>query len=445
MDDEGRVVLLHGVNAVWKHAPYAPPETSGGFSARDADWLAANGFNAVRLGVLFAGVMPERGVISTEYLDAIARVVALLAARGIWVQLDFHQDMMSERYQGEGFPPWAVDDDGLPHPANFGFPGNYFTPEVMRAFDNFWSNADGVWDHYRDAWAAVAARFGRHPFVMGYDVMNEPWPGSDWVSCANPAGCLVHDALELQRLHEHVIAGIRAVDPTGIVWIEPNVIFNSGAKTNYGALAPIADANLGFSFHDYCLTSSTTYAHGVPAGPDCPVQERIVFDNAREAEARIGAASLLTEFGASDDLSDVASVAKIADERLTGWMYWHYKNWADPTTSGGSTQGLFADDRDLTTERPKVDVLVRPFPAATMGEPMALSFDPDAGDFRYRYRPSSGDAPTVILVPAERHYPGGYEIVVDGGAATRLDHGRRVEVRADAGATEVDVHFFPMR
>jgi endoglycosylceramidase len=120
VDGEGRVVLLHGVNAVWKRAPYAPPATPAGFTARDADWLAAQGFNTVRLGVIFAGVMPRRGVVDQGYLDRVQRVVDLLAARRIWVLLDFHQDMYNEKFSGEGFPAWAVHDDGLRTPGDAG-------------------------------------------------------------------------------------------------------------------------------------------------------------------------------------------------------------------------------------------------------------------------------------------------------------------------------------
>ena len=174
VDEKNRVVLLHGVNGVWKLAPYFPPEVAAGFVAADADWLRDHGFNTVRLGVIFAGVMPAKGVIDPGYLEGVDRVVQLLAARGIWVMLDFHQDMYSERYEGEGFPDWAVNDDGLPHLNDFGFPGNYFTPECSRAFDNFWANTDGLWDHYRDAWKAVAAKWKDQPYLMGYDLINEP-------------------------------------------------------------------------------------------------------------------------------------------------------------------------------------------------------------------------------------------------------------------------------
>ena len=78
VDRRGRVVILHGVNAVWKLAPYVPPNSVLGFSDADADWLSDHGFNAVRLGVLFAGVMPHQGLIDHGYLEKVDRVVKLL-------------------------------------------------------------------------------------------------------------------------------------------------------------------------------------------------------------------------------------------------------------------------------------------------------------------------------------------------------------------------------
>ena len=85
--------------------------------------------------------------------------------------------------------------------------------------------------------------------------------------------------------------------------------------------------------------------------PLCEQLHRLDFDNAEIVTARIGAAGLVTEFGATDDLSVLESITRLADEYLVGWMYWHYKNWGDPTTVSGETgaQGLFSQDSDLTT------------------------------------------------------------------------------------------------
>ena len=59
VDPQGRVVIVHGLNLVWKHAPYVPPATRAGFLARDARWLARHGFNGARVGTLWAGLTPD--------------------------------------------------------------------------------------------------------------------------------------------------------------------------------------------------------------------------------------------------------------------------------------------------------------------------------------------------------------------------------------------------
>jgi len=420
MDAQGRVVLLHGVNAVWKRAPYVPPATAAGFTARDADWIAAQGFNTVRLGVLFAGVMPSRGHVDQRYLASVAKVVDLLAARKVWVLLDFHQDLYNEKFSGEGFPAWAVHDDGLPLPYDAGFPGNYFQPATSRAFDNFYANVNGLTDLYAQAWKAVAARFTKTSYVLGYDVMNEPWPGTSFATCANPAGCPVFDTQSLQPMYEKALAGIRTVDAKRIVWLEPNVLFNDGAQTQLGAAKPFTDPQLGLSFHQYCTTAGLTHSSGGTAGPDCGPQGELVFGNADQVASSKGWASLLTEYGASDDLPDVARVTAAADEHLVGWQYWHYKEWSDPTTEsqGSGGQGLFTNDKDLSTvKRAKADLLIRPFARAVAGIPTAMAFDTGTKAFTLTYtaRPSSGL--TEVFLPA-RQYPKGYAVTVTGATVT---------------------------
>ena len=56
-----------------------------------------------------------------------------------------------------------------------------------------------------------------------------------------------------------------------------------------------------------------------------------------------------------------------------GWTYWAYKRWDDPTTADTS-QGLFADDSDLSTVKTdKLRQLVRTYPQATAGIPTRIS------------------------------------------------------------------------
>jgi endoglycosylceramidase len=449
VDGLDRVVLLHGVNAVWKLRDdnrYTPPDEPRGFTAADADWLAAHGFNTVRLGVIFAGVMPQPGVIDHAYLAGIDRVVQLLADRGIYVMFDFHQDMYNEKYGGEGFPDWAVYDDGVP-PTNIGFPQTYFTPAVGRAFDNFWQNTGNLWDHYRDAWIAVAARWADQDYHGGYDLLNEPYPGAHFASCANTEGCPVFDTQYLQPMHEHVLRGIRAVDPGNIVWFEPNFVFNGGAKSHYATLAPIADANIGLSWHKYCVTGLVLHSQGFTDLPGCEQMHQVVTDNAEATIEKMQATTLVTEFGASDDLPDLQQVMDQTDRQFTGWQYWAYKNWRDPTTesqeSGG--QGLFTDDEDLSTVKlDKLAILERPYPRATAGVPVtgALRFDAATKAFDYAYTPRCAGGPTEIYVP-KLHYPDGYALAVEGARVLSPPNATLLKLENLRGVTQVTVRITP--
>ena len=105
-DSDGRVVVLHGLNQVYKVPPYEP--SADGFGDDDAAFLAANGFNAVRVGVIWAAVEPQPLSYDDNYLASIAQTVATLASHGIVSLLDFHQDLYNEVFQGEGAPAWAV-------------------------------------------------------------------------------------------------------------------------------------------------------------------------------------------------------------------------------------------------------------------------------------------------------------------------------------------------
>ena len=453
VDQHNRVVLVHGVNAVWKRAPHVPPATPEGFVEADARWLSDHGFNGARVGTLWVGVTPDApGEVDTEYLQRWDRVVRLLAERRIWTLFDFHQDQMSPEYQGEGVPEWAVEP--LKGPANeapppqFGFPFNYFTPQVSELYENLWDERGRVWDGYRGAWIAVAKKWGDRPYVMGYDLLNEPWAGPEWPDCLDPVtGCPQVESEELQPFFEHALGGIRMVDRRSLVWFEPQLLSGgTSAPTGFGPVE--GEEQLGYSWHNYCPHGALLQAiqlgavapEEVDLSQTCAPFEQRVFEQHEATARRMKAVHAVTEFGASDDLTIIRNVTRLADEQLTSWFYWHYKNWGDPTTQSQESgeQGLFADDGDLSSLKlPKARLLVRTYPQATAGVPVSLSFDPDTGLMRYRYRPRRATAPTEIFL-SPLHYPDGYEVVVTGGRVVG-DDGRVATVAATRGVDEVTV------
>src|SRR3954471_18252295 len=449
-DAGGRVFVTHGVNMVYKVPPYEP--SVSGFGDEDAAFLEHDGFNSVRLGVIYKAVEPQPGVYDDAYLAKIAQTAALLEKHGIAPLLDFHQDMYNERFQGEGWPDWAVLDDGLPAEPQAGFPGNYLVqPGLNRAFDNFYANAAGpggvgIGDRYASAWGHVASRFAGDDGILGYDLVNEPWPGNGWQQCANPAGCPAFDQGAFAAFYRRTIKAIRAGDARHLTWYEPVSIFNDGADTN---LPKFDDAHLGMSWHNYCVAGDVSGSGG-GGGEGCGATERVVFQNAAKHSQTTGDANLLTEFGATDDFDTLRRIINRADEFMDGWQYWAYCGCSDPTTQGpGETQAIVKDPAKPPAgdnlKSAKLDVLVRPYPQLIAGTPKSWSYDEGTKDFKLDYTTAragggafSGRPTTEVFVPA-RQYPSGYAARVEGAAIASAPGAEVLQLQACPGASEVKV------
>ncbi len=143
--------------------------------------LKENGFELIRLGLIWDAVEPKKGEYNKEYIDFILDILDECESEGIYVFLDMHQDLYSGFGDGcgDGAPDWACLTDKYEyHKAKFVWAEGYFWGRaVHRAFDNFWSNKDGVQDDYHKMWSHIAETAGNRPAVIGYDVMNEPFPG----------------------------------------------------------------------------------------------------------------------------------------------------------------------------------------------------------------------------------------------------------------------------
>src|SRR3954447_10140054 len=436
VDQYGRVVIVHGLNLVWKRAPYAPPDTAAGFTAEDAAWFAKYGFNGARLGVLWAGVTPDQpGVADPAYFRRIDRITKLLSDKQIWTLFDMHQDQWHEEYGGEGVPGWAAKrpmpfalTPWLPVP----FPEGYWTPEVSTVFDHFWANKDNLLTGWAAAWKLVAQHYRNQPYSMGYDLLNEPWAGIEWPSCLT-TGCAASYSSELQPAMTRGLEAVRRADTKNIVWWEPQQ-FTGGQKLDSYYTAVAGEKNLGFSWHNYC-PDVFFESQGVPGSntDNCRDYTANRETHALDQASRMDAAPLMTEWGATDNAQAVGIDADGADDALMGWTYWAYKHWDDPTTADDS-QGLFTDDADLSTVKmDKLRQLVRTYPQATAGTPTTISYDAATGLFSMTYTPKlSIQQPTQIFV-SPLTSPHGYDVQVTGGTATKT--GSTVLVRATSAKT----------
>ena len=308
------------------------------------------------------------------------------------------------------------------------FPTGYWTPEVSTVFDNFWANEGGLLDGWVAAWEVAAERWRDQPYLMGYDLLNEPWAGREGMTCLTD-GCPATYAEELQPAMERALAAIREIDRNNLVWWEPQQFAGGQPLDTYYEAVP-GERQLGFSWHSYC-PEVFFESQGVPGGD---VEKCWEFNRGRQAHAleqarTMNAVAMMSEWGATDNTRAIHIDAAAADESLMGWTHWAYKRWNDPTTADDA-QGLFRDDsRFASVKRAKLRELVRTYAQATAGTPLTMRFDTTTGDFTFRYRPDpSITAPTRIFV-SPLHYPDGYRVEVRGGRVVQRDP-RHLSVRA---------------
>lgn len=450
VDPDGRVLVLQGVNMVNKVGSYAPSAT--GFDADDAAFLAEQGFTTVRLGLIWKAVEPSPGQYDDAYLANVRRTTELLANQGIWTMLDFHQDMYNEKFQGEGAPDWAVQDGGLPAAPQLGFPYNYFgMPAVNRAYDRFWANAAGpggigLQDRYAQAWRHVAEFFASTPKVMGFDLFNEPWPGTTYPVCINPLGCPGPDR-KLSAFSQRAVDAIRTVDPNTVAYYEPQLLFSEAIKTS----VKVTGANLGFSFHNYCVFDPIAAAGLGLEKPACGITDSITWSNMEQHVSARSVSPLLTEFGATDNLTTLQDMVARAAKHRIGWQYWAYCGCSDPTTTGaGDSQALVLDPRQPPTgsnvKEAKLKALAVPHPTAVAGTPTSYDFDRATGVFTLKYSSSkaggtgsfAAESRTTVAVPRIQ-YPGGYTVTATGATVASATDAPQLVLALKPGVTQVQV------
>lgn len=105
-------VFLHGVNVIVKGYPWIPNTNEWNIdtslTAKDLATLRDLGVNVIRLGVMWPGVEPTRGSYDRLYLQQLRKIISMAAEYGIYTLLDMHQDVLSEKFCGEGVPAWAA-------------------------------------------------------------------------------------------------------------------------------------------------------------------------------------------------------------------------------------------------------------------------------------------------------------------------------------------------
>jgi len=409
---DGRALILHGVNVA--SSAKSDPLRLPVIDEPEVQRLARDfGFNFARYLILWDALEPQPGQINHDYLDRIGERLDWFAGAGITVMLDMHQDVYAQRFCCDGAPEWAIRDDGLPFTLQSSWFLNYFQPAVRRAFDNFWLYDQGahrdLQDHYFEAWAAVARRFKDHPAVLGYDIMNEPHPGSMF-DAAEAVGfpplpnskSPEFDRTRLQPFYQRAIDRLRQEDSDGWMFVEPRYgAPGNGSPSFLGVLNDprVGDDRVALAPHLYSVKLEAGLTYDPQNDPSLEDWERRRTAEMEQQQSPL----LLGEWGLDPNWGNselfTRKVVALADRLRAGWAYWSY----DP----GGWSFLNPD----LTERTSAGLLVRAYPQKTAGQLKVFEFDPTTHRFTMTMvnDPSLG-SPTEIYLPARRFYAGGWTL-----------------------------------
>lgn len=193
VDNYGRHRIFNGVSICDKGCIIPKDKRARSYFTKSPEYwsgiirkLSEDGFNIIRLGVTWDAIEPEPNVYDEEYIDVIQDFADLCAKNGIYFFIDMHQDLYSGLDKvGDGAPKWAcLTGDAKVKPIKYVWATGYFWhKEIHNCFDNFWAdekvNGIGLQTYFINMWLHLVERFKDHPALFGFDLFNEPYPGTD--------------------------------------------------------------------------------------------------------------------------------------------------------------------------------------------------------------------------------------------------------------------------
>lgn len=443
IDENNRTIILNGINYVTKDPKqYFLNDNDEEIFRQFKEW----GFNCIRFGMSWRGIEPEPGKLNEAYLKEIDKRVKLAEENGLWLILDMHQDLYGGKY-GNGAPDWATIDNDMPHETGDVWSDAYLvSPAIHAVFDNFWNNTPasdgiGIQDHYIFVWKTLAKRYANSPSVVGFDIMNEPFTGSEssiilerllttyGEIIAETTGSVLdlEDMLDLwgnedsrtealktmndkelyaritnsayedlksfeqgplSSFYQKTRDAIREVNKKHIIFFEHSYFANLGVKSSF--LMPTdksgnQDPLCAYAPHGYDLVTDTDTA-------DQPEYNRVehifkqIFESAKEKNAPV----VIGEWGAyymgRNYLEPATHLIDIIEENQAGQTYWAYWNNID-------TQDYF------------FKAISRIYPMRTNGNLIYYSNNFSDNKFELKWDENENSkAETIIYIPNIKEY-----------------------------------------
>jgi hypothetical protein len=492
-DIQGRFVLFRGVNLASrsKLPPYLPisPLQSKGITLQELKTelrtiepeikrLAEIGFNIVRLLVMWKAIEPRPNPDLDQllpegenYLNLVKEIIDMLYSYGLFVIIDFHQDIAHEVYGGDGFPDWALAIDEfhlkpvpLSNPlsnikARDWAAGYYLNYLVRNTLESFWKNnlkntEEGLESYpvrtHLEKTVGQTVKFFKalnggngHPAILGFSPFNEPHPVG--------LGKQFFEENILKEFYSNVLTEINKFDHKAFIFIEPRLEWtvypatDSGIELQFPFIRDPEQVHTWlpndskfieqyksqgiFSFHYYDPWTISYSLFNVADNMHNKQKEwPKIFIKLREAAISRGLVPFLTEFGGSHDwdvlYTDIEPRDTYQTKQIRAYMdlqfqqveayllnstYWNY----DLYNSVDQKDNWNLENFSLLGPEKKprhVDIVARPYPQFSSAEPQLLFFDLKSKYCVIVLKGLAVEAPTLIYIPHKIHYNQAFKV-----------------------------------
>lgn len=326
-------------------------------------------------------------------------------------------------YCGNGAPDWisVTDSNNFPMPISNPVPVDPVTGHPTRETcdsinNNVWTKyyftysvSEAVGNLYNDPvfrnrfalyWGKIASVFSSSPYVIGYELMNEPWCGDIYQEpkLLIPGSA---DHSKLQQLYDETNTAIRQYDTNhlilfqGVTW---EVVIPIGEKHGF-THAPGGDeysSKSALAWHCDVLTSVTP--------------EEVYFKWKTDEMKRLSVGGFVTEVVGDSGRCDILDQFKIS------WMQFTYKYFGNLTWDN---PGLFdpycsePSDLNYCLNTDEVKIWSRTYAKAVAGITNSFQYNSTTkiAELNYLSNPNCTE-PTIIFVSEKWIYTNGFEVVV---------------------------------
>ncbi|MCO5231638.1 MAG: cellulase family glycosylhydrolase [Chitinophagales bacterium] len=395
LDQYGREQIFHGASLYTNDDPQGYSRYNS-YSARRLinEW----GLNSVRMFWNWNAIEPDSAVFAMDRIDSIVKVVETFTNEGIYVVLAVNGTATSsqDKLEGTWQTPYgnAVNIPELPGNTN---------PAKQEATRRFWDykNHPYLQDEFIKASKLLAERFKNNKYVLGYDIINEPW-GDDVI------GTVLNINLETKLLpdfYEKYISELRKVETEKYIFFEPSVLFNHKEVSNFVTKLPVINdifqvkKRLAFAPHCYLINQSVNSIRNNYSTYLSELKKKyIAVQKKQNVPLYIGEWSNINFSTFTDAENYLIKHLEAFDEIKASWSYF----------------GYFPSNPNDEEYRPDFDVIARVYPRAVAGKILSYSFNEENKLFVLKYiNDNTIHQASEIFIPKVK-YPNGWTLEVDG-------------------------------